>query len=227
MRNEQRMDAKTNIPGNHKTTTSTIMNTGNCMLTTHLTTPPSTYSQSYQPQLTSPLTNAQHQYTPSLANSTPQYTSTSQLQHPPQFSSPLVSPQPQFGSQFATIQPQLTPPRSQPQFASLFTSSQSTPHATTSGLPMALPIRQKANTTSLSSSEISKQGLVTTEVFFNRHRNLKGESRAGMLSVKLAREVFFGTKIMSRCTVSGFRDLPGFPTAELGELKQTMFLQFP
>ena len=92
-----------------------------------------------------------------------------------QFSSPLVSPQPQFGSQFGTTLPQLTPPRSHPQFASLFTSSQSTPHATTSGLPMALPIRQKTNTTSLSSSEISKQGLVTTEVFFNQYRNLKGD----------------------------------------------------
>ena len=66
---------------------------------------PSTYSQSYQPQLTSPLTNAHPQYAPSLANSQPQYAPSSQLQHPPQFSSPLVSPQPQFGSQFTTTQP--------------------------------------------------------------------------------------------------------------------------
>ena len=27
--------------------------------------------------------------------------------------------------------------------------------------------------------------------------------------------------------MSGFRDLPGLPVAELGELKQTIYLQFP
>ena len=45
--------------------------------------------------------------------------------------------------------------------------------------------------------------------------------------MRLAREVYFGTEVMSRCTLSGFCDLPGLPVVELGELKQTVFLQFP
>ena len=45
--------------------------------------------------------------------------------------------------------------------------------------------------------------------------------------MKLAREVYFGTKVMGKCTVSRFRELPGLPTTELGELKRTVFLQFP
>ena len=49
----------------------------------------------------------------------------------------------------------------------------------------------------------------------------------GMLSVKLAQEVYFGKKVMEKCTVSGCRDLPGLPIAELGELKQLVFTQFP
>ena len=94
-------------------------------------------------------------------------------------------------------------------------------------MPKALPIRPKPNATSLSSSKINKVDLVATDVFFQCHRNLKGESRPGTFAVKLAREVYFGSKVMSKCTVSGCRDLPGLPTAELGELKHTLFLQFP
>ena len=42
--------------------------------------------------------------------------------------------------------------------------------------------------------------------------------------MKLTREVYFGKKVMGKCTVSGFRDLPGLPTTELNE---SVFLQFP
>ena len=90
-----------------------------------------------------------------------------------------------------------------------------------------VPIHPKPNTTSLSSSEIDHKDLVTPEVFLQRHQKLKGESRAGMLSVKLAREGFFGKSIMGKFTVSGGRDLPGLPITELGELKQLVFMQFP
>ena len=83
------------------------------------------------------------------------------------------------------------------------------------------------NPMQLLSSEINKVDLVATDVLFQHHRNLKGESRAGTLAVKLAREVYFGSQVMSKCTMSGCWDLPGLPTAELGELKQTLFLQFP
>ena len=53
--------------------------------------------------------------------------------------------------------------------------------ATTNVLPKALLICPKPNTTSLPSSEIKKDGLQTTDTFFRRYRNLKGDSKAGML----------------------------------------------
>ena len=90
-----------------------------------------------------------------------------------------------------------------------------------------LPICPKPNATSFPSSEINKEGLQTTDTFFRCHRNLKGESKAGILAVRLAREVYFGTQVMSRCTVSGLHELPGLPIEELSELKHTVFLQFP
>lgn len=94
-----------------------------------------------------------------------------------------------------------------------------TPPRTTQGaamIPKALPIHPKLNMTTLSSNEINKQGLHTTDIFFRYHRNLKGESWTGMLSVKLAREVYFGTKVMGKCIVSGFRDLLELPLPEVG-----------
>lgn len=167
-----------------------------------------------------------------------------------QFTSPFASPRqpPLTSTQYQYIQPPYAHVNAQSQFASTLASTQphlTSPLASTSQLsstsqygpntqdgfgnsmPKALPIRPKPNATSLSSSEINKVDLVATDVFFQRHRNLKGESRAGTLAVKLAREVYFGSQVMSKCTVSGCRGLPGLPTAELGELKQTLFLQFP
>ncbi len=47
------------------------------------------------------------------------------------------------------------------------------------------------------------------------------------MSVKLARETYFGPTVMAQCTVLGFRQLKALPLAELNCLKQTMFTQFP
>ena len=44
---------------------------------------------------------------------------------------------------------------------------------------------------------------------------------------QLAREALFGEDIMAQCTVAGERGLPGLPTAELQQLKQSLFVQFP
>ena len=160
--------------------------------------PPSPYAQGTQPQYIPQLTSP-------VANTHLQY------------ASPLMNTQPQFPSPLSSAQPQHTTPQYVP-------NSQDT---TTNSLPKALPICLKPNATSLPSSEINKEGLQTTDTFFRSHRNLKGESKAGILAVRLAREVYFGTQVMSRCTVSGLRDLPGLPVAELSELKHTVFLQFP
>lgn len=183
------------------------------------------HTQTTQPQLTSTqhpqmtqqqFTSAQHQYT-----------------QPPQtqFSSPLAGAQRNWNTPLSSSQPHFSSPLDQPHFTPrLSCTSQggtSSQEGSTSSLPKAKPICPKLNTSSLSSCEIDKNELVTTDVFFQRHQNLKGESRAGMLSVKLAREVYFGKKVMGKCTVSGCRDLPGLPIAELDELKQLVFMQFP
>lgn len=47
------------------------------------------------------------------------------------------------------------------------------------------------------------------------------------LSVKFARDSFFGTKVMSKCTIAGSHDLPSFPIPELDSLKHTIFTLFP
>lgn len=59
-----------------------------------------------------------------------------------------------------------------------------------------------------------------------RYPNLK-ESKLPTLAVKLAKEVFFGEKVMRQCTPLGGRNLPGLPTAELNQLKETLFQHCP
>ena len=53
------------------------------------------------------------------------------------------------------------------------------------------------------------------------------ESTAGSFACKLAREAFFGTDVMRKCTCNGFGDKPGLPWSELLELKETVRQQFP
>ena len=198
----------------------------------------STYHQDTQPHFTSPLasprqpplTSTQYQYIQppyAYVNALSQFASTLASTQP-HLPSPLASTQPHLTSPLASTQPHLTSPlASTSQLSSTSQYGPNTQDGFGNSMPKALPIWPKPNATSLSSSEINKVDLVATDVFFQRHHNLKGESRAGTLAVKLAREVYFGSQVMSKCTMSGCQDLPGLPTAELGELKQTLFLQFP
>ena len=48
---------------------------------------------------------------------------------------------------------------------------------------------------------------------------LRGVTKAGALSVKLARESFFGNALMKQCTVHGTRSQPSLPADKLQELK--------
>ena len=66
------------------------------------------------------------------------------------------------------------------------------------------------------------------DVVVSRYIKLAGkESTAGKFTCKLARESFFGTEVMKRCTCNGHGDKPGLPKAELLELKETVRHQFP
>ena len=208
---------------------------------------PSSHCQG-APQLSSPFAHLQHPLSyPIDENIHTEFVPGLNEQH--QFSFPLDQPtQAQFTvphtipTQFNVDQP--TAPQTarpefnvdqptQPQFSlphTTTTRQQPFFQCTTNALPKVLPISpisRKPSTICLSSSEINKKGLQTTDTFFISHRNLKGESKAGMLSVRLAKKVYFGEEVRGKCTVSGLRGLPGLPVAELGELKQTIFLQFP
>ena len=87
----------------------------------------------------------------------------------------------------------------------------------TSALPRAVPIKPRATANHLPSCSIDKSSLMPPEDVVRKYPKLKGESKAGKLAVKLAKEAFFGDKILIQCTVSGCRDLPALPMQELTE----------
>ena len=79
----------------------------------------------------------------------------------------------------------------------------------------------------LPSSAINKAKLVSPQVVINKYSKLRGNSKAGTLAQKLAKEAFFGEAVMVECTVHGCRDHPGLPTAKLHQLKSTIQSLFP
>ena len=89
----------------------------------------------------------------------------------------------------------------------------------------AFPIRFMGH--SLPSSEIEKEKLRDPSAVVAKHPKFRCESQIATLAVKLAKDAYFGVKILSKCTVMGERELPGLPRAELSELKKLLFLQFP
>ena len=91
--------------------------------------------------------------------------------------------------------------------------------------PEPFPIKFMGH--SLPSSEIEKEKLQDPSAVLAKHPKFRCESRIATLAVKLAKDAYFGPKILSKCTVMGERELPGLPRAELSELKKLLFLQFP
>ena len=91
----------------------------------------------------------------------------------------------------------------------------------------ASPAQAKPGNKPLPSSVINKLKLSTVNDVLMKHPKLRCNSKIGTLAVKLAREAIFGEDVMARCTVAGERGLPGLPTAELQQLKQVLFMQFP
>ena len=57
--------------------------------------------------------------------------------------------------------------------------------------------------------------------------SLHKENVVGKLAVKLAKESFFGTEVLRRCTFMGCRDYPVLPIKKFNELKQAIFSLFP
>ena len=95
--------------------------------------------------------------------------------------------------------------------------------------PQCLPIQSKLkNDNMVRSSAIEKDKLAP-----KLHQNIRCfqstanckliVSKAPTLATKLAREAYFGDKVLGQCTVMGCRDHPGLPISGLNELKQDLF----
>ena len=94
--------------------------------------------------------------------------------------------------------------------------------------PQCLPIKSKLkNDNMVQSSAIEKDKLVPKHTVFSKYSKLLIVSKAPTLATKLAREAYFGDKVLGQCTVMGCRDHPGLPISELNELKQDLFNKFP
>ena len=73
--------------------------------------------------------------------------------------------------------------------------------------PLAAPVVSKTTANHLPSSVIQKQLLSKPDDIILKYPKLRGESKAGSLAVKLAKEAIFGEEVMVKCTVSGCREL--------------------
>ena len=96
-----------------------------------------------------------------------------------------------------------------------------------SSTPTRKPLPIKAASNALSSSEIKKTKLMPVADVLLKYPKLKGDSKAGTLAVKLAREALFGDDILIQCTTFGNREHPALPVAELNQLKHELFQLFP
>ena len=80
----------------------------------------------------------------------------------------------------------------------------------------------------LSSEQIPKNQFKSTEEVLIEYSCLaQYPCKMTTLSVKLAREAFFGDTIMAKCTPRGWQDMPALPPQELSDLKMLMFKTYP
>ena len=112
------------------------------------------------------------------------------------------------------------------------TSSLLSPNSTTSLLlsPNSTTTLLSPNSTSPSPGQLQSgvpQTLLPVQEVLDRNKNLVHVSLAGKLSIKLAKEAFFGEEVMRQCTPLGMRGLPALPKEELAHLKTTLIGLFP
>ena len=92
--------------------------------------------------------------------------------------------------------------------------------------PSSVCLWPKPNTTSLSSSEINKKGLQTTNPFFIYCHNLKGESKARMLAVRLARMCTSGKKLLASAQFPDCEIFLGYQWLSLESWNKQFFRNF-
>ena len=120
--------------------------------------------------------------------------------------------------------PPPTPASTQPTQASTQptpASTQPTHHSTSNNKPTdehqiePLPLSSNSNVTVLPSSAINREKLIPVKEVIAKYYKMKGESKAGALACKIAREAIFGKDMMKKCTSLGNRELPGLLSEEL------------
>ena len=85
----------------------------------------------------------------------------------------------------------------------------------------------QTSTLSSSTETLVMTGLVDPNTVLVKYHNVLPLSKIGRLSVKLARESFFGCELMKSSTVFGCSDKPPLPRKKLEELKQFLIQQHP
>ena len=75
---------------------------------------------------------------------------------------------------------------------------------------------------------IDKSSLKPVDTVVQQHADLVGkEGQMKTVALALAREAFFGEKVMVQCTAQGYGNTPGLPHKELMELKDELRRLFP
>ena len=96
--------------------------------------------------------------------------------------------------------------------------------------PRCFPVegrRVKDKQASLPSIEISKENLTTVDVVLEKYPELRKENVIGKLTVKLAKESFFGDEVLIQCTVMGCRNYPALPYMRSMSSSKLFFSLFP
>ncbi len=93
--------------------------------------------------------------------------------------------------------------------------------------PRCLPIKPKRKAEVFSSSMIEKSRLTNPHTVIMKYDHYRTVSRVPTLAQKLAKEAYFGDRVLKACTVMGFRQYPALPIKELTDLKQMLFSIFP
>ena len=109
-----------------------------------------------------------------------------------------------------------------------FTSGQSPSSATavnvlSSGSNSTLTILSTSPAKENKPPPIPYAELINPQTVVEKYPKLLKQSRISTLAVRLAKESYFGGKVMASCTVRGVGDLPGLPKTELDQMKA--FLQ--
>ena len=79
----------------------------------------------------------------------------------------------------------------------------------------------------MSSTEVDRRKLKSVEEVLQSNAHIRFESKISLLTIKLAREAYFGDDVLRRCTPRGWQNMPALPHRDLNELKMTVFQLFP